>query len=94
MMRLGKKYKNTKVTKFVLCFWINTPAVIDFWDGAKQSYSSGPRCIDVQLPSPQIINSNTLAAVDASGNNGLSEVEIWVGEKSSGSSCSNTASMP
>ena len=56
--------------------------------------SGGPRCIDVQLPSPQTINSVTLAAVDASGNNGLSEVEIWVGEKNSGSSCSNTASMP
>jgi hypothetical protein len=56
--------------------------------------SMGARCIDVSLTSPQMINSITLKADDASGNNGLSEVEIWVGGKSGGPTCSNKGSMP
>lgn len=56
--------------------------------------SMNSRCIAVAFSSPQTINSITLIADDASGNNGLSEVEIWVGSKSGGPSCSNTGSMP
>jgi pyruvate/2-oxoglutarate dehydrogenase complex dihydrolipoamide acyltransferase (E2) component len=56
--------------------------------------SGGRRCIDINLPSAQTVNSITLKADDASGNNGLSEVEVWVGSKNSGPSCSNSGSMP
>jgi len=56
--------------------------------------SGGRRCIDISLSSPQTVESVTLKADDASGNNGLSEVEIWVGSKSSGPTCTNTGSMP
>jgi len=56
--------------------------------------SAGRRCIDISLSSPQTVGSVTLKADDASGNNGLSEVEIWVGSKSSGPTCTNTGSMP
>ncbi len=56
--------------------------------------SGGPRCIDVTLSSPQTITSVTLQANDASGNNGLSEVEIWVGSKTGGPTCSNSGTMP
>jgi hypothetical protein len=56
--------------------------------------SGGRRCIDVTLSSPQTVSSVTLIADDASGNNGLSEVEIWVGPKINGTSCSNTYTLP
>jgi len=56
--------------------------------------SQGARCIDVTLSSPQTITSVTLRADDASGNNGLSEVEIWVGSKTGGPTCSNGGTMP
>jgi len=56
--------------------------------------SQGARCIDVTLSSPQTISSVTLKADDASGNNGLSEVEIWVGSKTGGPACSNSGVMP
>jgi len=56
--------------------------------------SQGARCIDVTLSSPQTITSVTLQADDASGNNGLSEVEIWIGPKTSGPTCSNSGTMP
>lgn len=56
--------------------------------------SQGARCIDVTLATSQAITSLTLKADDASGNNGLSEVEIWVGPKTGGPTCSNTGSMP
>jgi hypothetical protein len=56
--------------------------------------SGSRRCIDVTLSSPQTIDSVTFQAVDASGGNGFSEVEIWAGSKTYGASCSNTASMP
>jgi len=55
--------------------------------------SQGARCIDVTL-TPQVISSVTLKAHDSSGNNGLSEVEIWVGPKTGGPTCSNTGRMP
>jgi len=56
--------------------------------------SQGARCIDVTLSSPQTITSVMLRADDASGNNGLSEVEIWVGSKTGGPTCSNGGTMP
>jgi hypothetical protein len=56
--------------------------------------SGGRRCVDVTLSPPQTITSVTLLADDASGGNGLSELEIWVGPKTSGASCSRSASMP
>jgi hypothetical protein len=56
--------------------------------------SQGARCIDVVLSSPQEVSSVRLIADDASGNNGLSEVEIWVGSKTDGPTCSNSGSMP
>jgi tetratricopeptide (TPR) repeat protein len=56
--------------------------------------SMGRRCIDVTLVPFQMIDSVTLKADDASGNNGLSEVEIWAGSKTYGPSCSNTGTMP
>lgn len=56
--------------------------------------SQGVRCIDVALSSPQSVTAVTLIADDASGNNGLSEVEIWVGAKTSGPICSNRSSIP
>lgn len=56
--------------------------------------SAGRRCIDISLSSPQIVDSVILSAADASGNNGLSEVEVWIGNKSGGPTCSNTGNMP
>jgi hypothetical protein len=64
------------------------------WSKRFDMVSGGPRCIDVTLSSPQTITSVTLKADDASGNNGLSEVEIWVGPKTGGPSCSNKGTMP
>ena len=64
------------------------------WSKRFDMNSGGPRCIDVTLSSPQTITSVTLKADDASGNNGLSEVEIWVGSKSGGPTCSNSGTMP
>jgi hypothetical protein len=64
------------------------------WSKRFDMNSGGPRCIDVTLSSPQTITSVTLQANDASGNNGLSEVEIWVGSKTGGPTCSNSGSMP
>jgi hypothetical protein len=56
--------------------------------------SQGPRCIDVTLSSPQAVSSVTLRVDDGSGNNGLSEVEIWAGPKTGGPSCANTGTLP
>ena len=64
------------------------------WNRRFDMNSGGPRCIDVTLSSPQTITSVTLKADDASGNNGLSEVEIWVGSKTGGPTCSNSGTMP
>lgn len=64
------------------------------WSKRFDMISGGPRCIDVTLSPPQTITFVTLKADDASGNNGLSEVEIWVGPKTSGPSCSNSGTMP
>jgi len=64
------------------------------WSKRFDMISGGPRCIDVTLSSPQRIAWVNLKADDASGNNGLSEVEIWAGSKTTGISCSNKGSMP
>ncbi len=64
------------------------------WSKRFDMISGGPRCIDVTLASPQTIASVTLQADNASGNNGLSEVEIWVGPKTGGPTCSNSGTMP
>ena len=56
--------------------------------------SGGRRCIDINLSSPQAINSVNMFADDASGNNGIGEVEIWVGSKTGGPGCSNMVTMP
>jgi uncharacterized caspase-like protein len=64
------------------------------WSKRFDMNSGGPRCIDVTLSSPQAVTSVTLIADDASGNNGLSEVEIWVGSKTGGPTCSNSGTMP
>lgn len=56
--------------------------------------SQGARCIDVSLSTPQTVFSVTLIVDDGSGNNGLSEVEIWVGSKTGGPTCSNSSTMP
>ncbi|MHC1732864.1 MAG: peptidoglycan DD-metalloendopeptidase family protein [Bacteroidales bacterium] len=66
-------------------------------NGVSKSFgmdSGGKRCIDIQMSSPQTINSVQLKADDASGNNGLGEVEIWIGQKTGGPTCSRTDSMP
>jgi hypothetical protein len=64
------------------------------WSKRFDMQSGGPRCIDVTLSLPQTINWVNLKADDASGNNGLSEVEIWAGNKTGGPNCSNKGSMP
>ena len=64
------------------------------WSRRFDMVSGGPRCINVVLSSPQTITYVTLRADDASGNNGLSEVEIWVGPKTGGPTCSNSGTMP
>jgi hypothetical protein len=64
------------------------------WSKRFDMISGGPRCIDVTLSSPQRISWVNLKADDASGNNGLSEVEIWAGSKTTGISCSNKGGMP
>jgi hypothetical protein len=56
--------------------------------------SMGSRCIDIRFNTPQTISWITLIADDASGNNGLSEVEIWVGDKTTSLSCGNSGSIP
>lgn len=56
--------------------------------------SMGNRCIDITLSPPQSISSVTLKADDASGNNGLGEVEIWDGPKTGGLGCGNSGVMP
>lgn len=63
-------------------------------EGRFDMQSQGARCIDVTLTSAQIVSSVTLKADGASGNNGLSEVEIWAGSKTSGPSCPNSGTMP
>lgn len=71
--------------------------VISLGNGISKRFdmvSQGPRCIDVTLSSPQTVSSVTLRVDDGSGNNGLSEVEIWAGPKTSGPTCSNTGTMP
>ncbi len=71
--------------------------IITLGNGASKRFgmdSGGRRCIDVSLSPPQTMRSVTLKADDASGNNGLGEVEIWIGGKSGGPSCSNSGSMP
>lgn len=56
--------------------------------------SQGPRCIDVIVDSQTLIDSITLVAEDASGGNGLSEVEIWSGPKTTSLECTNVGSIP
>lgn len=56
--------------------------------------SQGGRCVELQFSELQSIDAVTLMADDASGNNGLSEIEVWVGEKTSGATCSNTRMLP
>lgn len=50
--------------------------------------SGGPRCIDVTFP-PRWVSSVVLQPVDASGTNGLREVEVWAttGDQSSNNTC-------
>jgi hypothetical protein len=64
------------------------------WSKRFDMISGGPRCIDVTLNPAQRISWVNLKADDASGNNGLSEVEIWAGSKTTGISCSNKGGMP
>lgn len=64
------------------------------WSKRFDMNSGGPRCIDVSLSSAPTINWVNLKADDASGNNGLSEVEIWSGNKITSISCSNKGNMP
>ncbi len=64
------------------------------WSKRFDMQSGGPRCVDVTLSSPQRIAWVNLKADDASGHNGLSEVEIWAGNKTSGPSCSNKGTLP
>jgi hypothetical protein len=64
------------------------------WSKRFDMQSGGARCIDVTISPAQSIDSVTLKADDASGGNGLSEVEIWAGSKTSGPSCSNYGGMP
>jgi len=64
------------------------------WSKRFDMNSGGPRCIDVTLSSPQTISWVNLKADDASGNNGLSEVEIWAGGKTTGLNCSNKGTLP
>lgn len=56
--------------------------------------SQGARCVDVILSTPQFVSSVFIIADNASGNNGLSEVEIWVGSKTSSLSCANQKIWP
>jgi hypothetical protein len=71
--------------------------IITLGNGASKRFgmdSGGRRCIDVSLSPAQTMRSVTLKADDASGNNGLGEVEIWIGGKTGGPACSNGGSMP
>lgn len=64
------------------------------WSKTFEMISDGPRCIDVTLSTPQLLSFVILEAKVASGNNGLSEVEVWVGPKTSGPGCSNRGTIP
>ncbi len=63
-------------------------------EGRFDMESGGRRCVDVRLAAPQTVQSVTLIADDASGGNGLSEVEVWAGPKTGGPECSNSKWMP
>lgn len=65
---------------------------VNFSDGSSianiDMTSGGPRCADVRFAA-RTVTSVTLVPVDASGTNGLREVEIWAtsGEQTSNNSC-------
>lgn len=63
-------------------------------EGRFDMNSQGARCVDVSLSSSSTISSVFLIADNASGNNGLSEIEIWIGAKTSALTCPNHQVLP
>lgn len=63
--------------------------------GSIDMISDGPRCADVTFP-PKNITSLQVIPVDASGNNGYSEIEVWAttGPQYSNNTCVNTVVVP
>ncbi|MEI7987729.1 MAG: C39 family peptidase [Chloroflexota bacterium] len=56
--------------------------------------SQSDRCVNIMLDSAQHTNAVTLSVVDGSGDNGLSEIEIWSGRVNSGLDCANGELLP
>ena len=66
--------------------------LIELSNGKRASFgmdSQGQRCVNILLGPAQTVRSITLKAADASGHNGLSEIEVWTGEKRGGLRCGN-----
>ncbi|MBV9021448.1 MAG: hypothetical protein JO125_07325 [Chloroflexi bacterium] len=75
---------NNQINKLKLSFSDGTST------GSLDMISQGPRCIDVTFPQKAITWLHILP-VDASGNNGYSEVEVWTtsGPQYSNNTCVN-----
>lgn len=56
--------------------------------------SQGFRCINVAVSPGPATSTIVIHPWDASGSNGLSELEIWVGPKTSGPNCANAKTLP
>ena len=63
--------------------------------GSIDMISEGPRCADVTFPT-KTITSLQVIPIDASGNNGYSEIEVWAttGPQYSNNTCINTVVIP
>jgi hypothetical protein len=80
---------NNQINKLKLVFSDGTST------GSIDMISQGPRCADITLPVKTITWLHTVP-VDASGNNGYSEVEVWAttGPQYSNNTCVNKVTVP
>jgi hypothetical protein len=80
---------NNQINKLKLIFSDGTST------GSIDMVSSGPRCADITLP-VKTITWLHIVPVDASGNNGYSEVEVWAisGPQYSNNTCVNKQTIP
>ena len=80
---------NNQINKLKLVFSDGTAT------GSIDMISQGPRCADITLP-VKTITWLHIVPVDASGNNGYSEVEVWAttGPQYSNNTCVNKVTVP
>src|SRR5438105_10775103 len=80
---------NNQINKLKLSFSDGTST------GSIDMISLGPRCADVTLPEKTVTWLHIIP-IDASGNNGYSEVEVWAttGPQYSNNTCVNKVPVP